>query len=55
MRKIRLALARFLFNFVRILVKYQYHIMTFADLLDNGVADGSIKEEAENGNEKKSA
>ena len=53
MKKIRLALARFLFHMVRILVKYQWHIMTFADLLDNGVADGSIKEEAKDGKAEK--
>ena len=45
MKKIRLVLAKVLYNLVRILVKYQVHLINFADLLDNGAVDDSIKED----------
>ena len=48
MKKIRITIAKILYNLVTVLVKYQYHLITFADLLDNGKADQSIKEDSDN-------
>ena len=45
MKKFRLALARILYKLVTFLVKYQYHLVTFADLLDDGKINDSVKED----------
>ena len=45
MKKIRMMIARWLYRIVTLLVKYQYHLINFADLLDNGQVDDSIKED----------
>ena len=45
MKKFRLTLARILYKLITALVKYQYHLISFADLLDHGKIDDSIKED----------
>lgn len=45
MTKVRLAIAKWLYKIVKWLVKNQAIIMGFADLIDNGKLDNSVKEE----------
>lgn len=47
MNKIRMAIAKWLYKIVRWLVKNQAIVVGFADLIDNGKLDNSIKEEEE--------